>query len=589
MRVSEWITKRNIIIAVAACVVILGAILLMVLGSKETISAYVMRIESMEGSVVLRNSNQEEVDPSEGMRMFDGHTLSTGDDSYALISLDDSKAVQLNGNSDLTFVSSGKHLELVLTQGELFFEVSQKLEDDETFNIRTSNMVTGIRGTSGYVTTISDTLSLITLLTGEVSIQTINSETGEVEEVIIEPGNTTLVDTSGEMTEVTIAPTDFEDLPDVVKEYLRDNEELLTLIEEQIGVDIRPYLEDKIEEIAEMEEEIEEEIEEIEEIEDEGEQLEEEIEEEIPPVEEPQEEVVEEPIVEEPIVEEPIVEEAIIEEPVAEQEEVWEDTSADSGVSDSSGNTDSSTDTVVKSISISPTEVYLGSGNTSQVFTASFEGVSEESLYWEFSESDTSGISLINGDNTTQSTVTVSSTNNAVIGGTNGTYTVTLRSEEDSSLVSTATITCYHISSIYLVDAEGNEVVDDEYELVPGSSYAFTVLYGVPSGSYQPEVDESDISLSVQSNTDSDTKWNGTNLIVGANEEGGYKSGSGDDEALSIQIVMSTSLWSNTTLTIWLPISDVLMDDSEIQGDTNQELIVTQATIQEPTEKEDEK
>ena len=46
---------------------------------------------------------------------------------------------------------SGRKLELFLETGSLYFNVTKALEADETFDIRTSTMVVGIRGTCGYV------------------------------------------------------------------------------------------------------------------------------------------------------------------------------------------------------------------------------------------------------------------------------------------------------------------------------------------------------------------------------------------------------------------------------------------------------
>lgn len=44
---------------------------------------------------------------------------------------------------------SGKKLEMLLQSGDIFFNISQPLDDDETLNIRTSTMAVGLRGTSG--------------------------------------------------------------------------------------------------------------------------------------------------------------------------------------------------------------------------------------------------------------------------------------------------------------------------------------------------------------------------------------------------------------------------------------------------------
>lgn len=44
-----------------------------------------------------------------------------------------------------------KQLEVMLNAGTLYFNVTEPLSDNESQNIRTSTMIMGIRGTSGWV------------------------------------------------------------------------------------------------------------------------------------------------------------------------------------------------------------------------------------------------------------------------------------------------------------------------------------------------------------------------------------------------------------------------------------------------------
>ena len=79
-------------------------------------------------------------------------------------------------------------LELQLTQGALFFEVTEHLEDDETFDIRTSNMVVGIRGTSGYVYYDDAGRESHVITDGTVHVTATNPDTGELRETTVSGG-----------------------------------------------------------------------------------------------------------------------------------------------------------------------------------------------------------------------------------------------------------------------------------------------------------------------------------------------------------------------------------------------------------------
>ena len=87
----------------------------------------------------------------DNLRLNDGNALSTEAESLASVGLDDTKIISIEENSRAEFYQKGKKLELVLTKGRLFFDVQQPLADNESLDIKSSTMVVGIRGTSGYV------------------------------------------------------------------------------------------------------------------------------------------------------------------------------------------------------------------------------------------------------------------------------------------------------------------------------------------------------------------------------------------------------------------------------------------------------
>lgn len=137
--------------------------------AEQSAEAKDMRLEATEGTVTLKNSSGKSLSVREGMKLYSGYTLKTSAKSYAYVTLDSSKVVKLDANSEVEVRKDGSKLELLVSSGELFFNVTSPLADDETMNIRTSTMVTGIRGTSGYVSSDADGVSSISVLDGSVT------------------------------------------------------------------------------------------------------------------------------------------------------------------------------------------------------------------------------------------------------------------------------------------------------------------------------------------------------------------------------------------------------------------------------------
>ncbi len=110
-----------------------------------------MRLEMTMGDVALTNSSGRNLSLRKGMKLYDGYIVNTEVKGNAYIKLDDEKIVKLDENSQMSISKNGDVLELKLEKGMLFFNIATPLEANETLNISTSTMVTGIRGTSGYI------------------------------------------------------------------------------------------------------------------------------------------------------------------------------------------------------------------------------------------------------------------------------------------------------------------------------------------------------------------------------------------------------------------------------------------------------
>lgn len=137
-----------------------------------------LRLEKTEGTVTVESASGKSLSLRNGMRLYSGTKIKTSEGSYAYISLDSGKAVKLGASSESEVRKSGKKLELNLLSGELFFDVTVPLEKDESLNIRTSTMVTGVRGTSGYAVVYDCYHSEIVLLEGHLTVHKALGSTG---------------------------------------------------------------------------------------------------------------------------------------------------------------------------------------------------------------------------------------------------------------------------------------------------------------------------------------------------------------------------------------------------------------------------
>ena len=156
----------------------------------ETAAAATLRLEKAEGTVKVSNASGKSVTVTDGMRLYSGYTIATEKNSYAYVSLDSTKAVKLDASSKAEVRKSGKKLELNAVSGSLFFNVTAPVDKDESLNIRTSTMVTGVRGTSGWVVVIDRFTSRVHLLEGTLTVTSSEPATGQMRQATITSGQT---------------------------------------------------------------------------------------------------------------------------------------------------------------------------------------------------------------------------------------------------------------------------------------------------------------------------------------------------------------------------------------------------------------
>ncbi len=233
--------KEIIIIAIVALLLIAGLIIFFLFRGK--IRATTMRLLRLEGTVSMEENGREKA-VKENLRLKSGNALNTEIESLVSIGLDDAKVVTMNETSRAEFTQKGKYLDLNLTKGSLFFEVDKPLEDDETFEIRTSTMVVGIRGTSGYVSVEGGIEELI-ITDGHVHVIGTNPVTKEVKEADVYAGQRLRVylynDRKVDSIMFELEDITERQLPEFVLRMLRENPTLLDKVIKATGWD-KPWI-----------------------------------------------------------------------------------------------------------------------------------------------------------------------------------------------------------------------------------------------------------------------------------------------------------------------------------------------------------
>lgn len=154
----------------------------------DSVTGKTVRLEKTEGTVTLKTAGGNTLPTRSNMKLLNGYSVSTGLASYAYVNLDDTKAVKLDEASSATINKSGKKLELLVSSGKIFVDVTKHLDADESLNIRTPNMVTGIRGTALEVNCVSPNTTEIKLLEGSTVATVTDPVTGKTQEVEIRAG-----------------------------------------------------------------------------------------------------------------------------------------------------------------------------------------------------------------------------------------------------------------------------------------------------------------------------------------------------------------------------------------------------------------
>ena len=219
------------IVIVIVCVIIFN---------RNTYLAKSMKLVRADGTVRIERDGGKIKQIKKNARFQSGDALITGAGSLASVSLDDTKIITLQAESRAEFTKMNKQLALKLTKGSLFFEVTQKLNDDETFEIKTSTLTAGIKGTSGYFYVDEEGRETLTVTDGKVIISAVNPESGERKYAEVSGGQKLVVflysESNNEHDTIELEVIDLTE-EDFTLKMLGENERLLTRVCEYTGWD----------------------------------------------------------------------------------------------------------------------------------------------------------------------------------------------------------------------------------------------------------------------------------------------------------------------------------------------------------------
>ena len=233
----------------------------------ENAIASSIQLSKTEGTVSATNSAGRSISLIKNLRLFSGYHVLTKAESYAWLNLDSAKLLKVDASSETEVRKSGKKLEVLLCSGNLFFNVTEPLDDDETLNIRTSTTLTGVRGTCGWVNVIDRRSTQVCILEGTVECVVSDAVSGESKSTTIRAGEVATFTVhpeeasalEGERCEIVTERCAVEDVPGYVLVELVEDEALCKDILDASGLDILADLSQNGDPAAEVQRRLEEE------------------------------------------------------------------------------------------------------------------------------------------------------------------------------------------------------------------------------------------------------------------------------------------------------------------------------------------
>ncbi len=227
------------------------------LAAKTSGTASVMRLEKTIGDVSVTASSGSQSQIIEKMRLNSGDNVKSASKSYAYFNLDEVKAVKLDAQSEAVIKNNKKKYEVVLESGNLLFDVEKELQGKESFEIKTSNLTMGIRGTCAQVKARSENVTVIDLLEGTLYCVLTDPVTGNSESITLVAGDHAIFATgAGFMNSCQILKRKIlvSDLRGFALDYIYENPDLAQRIFEQSGIDLRYMTRKMVDDVLEKDE-----------------------------------------------------------------------------------------------------------------------------------------------------------------------------------------------------------------------------------------------------------------------------------------------------------------------------------------------
>ena len=112
--------------------------------SRDTGEKFILRFE---GKVLIEDAEGGVRFAETGMTFGSGESVTTGLSTRAQIQLDETKILTLDAESKAKIDKQGSAMTLYLPDGFLLLDVQEKLDENETLDIKTSTTTVSIRGT----------------------------------------------------------------------------------------------------------------------------------------------------------------------------------------------------------------------------------------------------------------------------------------------------------------------------------------------------------------------------------------------------------------------------------------------------------
>ena len=236
MNEKKSVNRKLIIGSVAVAIIISTVMIICLTAVRSLRSATTMRLLRFDGEISLLTDSGKVLEASENKRLTNGNVIKTKKESQAWILLDEDRVVTLMEKSAASFTQNGKKLFLSLDEGRLFFNIERSLEDDEDFDIATSTMIIGIRGTSGYIDSDENGNSVLYLTTGKVEVTGLDEDGEESGSDKLKAGQKVTV-ISEDDAEIIVEDITESDLPFELIAFLLSDDDLLASVLEETGWD----------------------------------------------------------------------------------------------------------------------------------------------------------------------------------------------------------------------------------------------------------------------------------------------------------------------------------------------------------------